>query len=122
MKKVNRPDSTSLNVKDEFYNHNYPITQLPNYPITQLPNNPTTLGLPNFLDPAESAIAWAEQHKKVQLLGVQVQQLETERDCLKNLFKEGMTPTQFSKMLNGVNIPRVSHRHIKFQKWLKSNG
>ncbi|HGJ5882340.1 ORF6N domain-containing protein, partial [Arsenophonus sp.] len=52
-----------------------------------LPNDPTNLGLPNFLDPAESAIAWAAQHKKVQLLGVQVQQLETENDCLKNLFK-----------------------------------
>ncbi|WP_162505820.1 antA/AntB antirepressor family protein [Candidatus Arsenophonus triatominarum] len=75
---------------------------------SQLPNNPTTLGLPNFLDPAESAIAWAEQHKKVQLLGVQVQQLETEIDSLKNLFQIGMTPVQFCKQLNGVNINQVN--------------
>ncbi|WGM00252.1 ORF6N domain-containing protein [Arsenophonus nasoniae] len=82
-----------------------------------LPSDPTTLGLPNFLDPAESAIAWAEQHKKVQLLGVQVQQLETENDCLKNLFKEGMTPTQFSKMLNGVNSQQINH-FLAGLKWL----
>ncbi|WP_074168048.1 antA/AntB antirepressor family protein [Candidatus Arsenophonus triatominarum] len=75
---------------------------------SQLPNNPTTLGLPNFIDPAESAIAWAEQHKKVQLLGVQVQQLETEIDSLKNLFQIGMTPVQFCKQLNGVNINQVN--------------
>ncbi|HGJ5881460.1 MAG TPA: ORF6N domain-containing protein [Arsenophonus nasoniae] len=73
-----------------------------------LPSDPTTLGLPNFLDPAESAIAWAEQHKKVQLLGVQVQQLETEIDSLKNLFQVGMTPVQFCKQLNGVNINQVN--------------
>ncbi|WP_290608454.1 KilA-N domain-containing protein [Arsenophonus sp. ENCA] len=79
------------------------------------PVDPTNLGLPNFLDPAESAIAWAEQHKKVQLLGVQVQQLETENDCLKNLFKEGMTPTQFSKMLNGVNSQQINHSRVSHQ-------
>ncbi|MDR5612204.1 MAG: KilA-N domain-containing protein, partial [Arsenophonus sp.] len=81
------------------------------------PIDPTNLGLPNFLDPAESAIAWAAQHKKVQLLGVQVQQLETENDCLKNLFKEGMTPTQFSKMLNGVNSQQINH-FLAGLKWL----
>ncbi|WP_063657775.1 antA/AntB antirepressor family protein [Candidatus Arsenophonus triatominarum] len=43
---------------------------------SQLPNNPTTLGLPNFIDPAESAIAWAEQHKKVQLLGYRFNSLK----------------------------------------------
>ncbi|WP_334468236.1 antA/AntB antirepressor family protein [Arsenophonus sp. PmNCSU2021_1] len=74
----------------------------------KLSNDPTTLGLPNFLDPAESAIAWAEQHKKVQLLGVQVQQLETEIDSLKNLFQVGMTPVQFCKQLNGVNMNQVN--------------
>ncbi|ACQ67632.1 hypothetical protein BJP44_04220 [Candidatus Williamhamiltonella defendens] len=73
-----------------------------------LPNDPTTLGLPNFLDPAESEIAWAEQHKKVQLLGVQVQQLETEIDCLQNLLQVGMSPVQFCKQLNGVNINQVN--------------
>ncbi|MFS1538926.1 MAG: KilA-N domain-containing protein [Candidatus Phlomobacter fragariae] len=71
-------------------------------------NDPTTLGLPNFLDPAESAIAWAEQHKKVQLLDVQLQQLETEIDSLKNLFQVGMSPVQFCKQLNGVNINQVN--------------
>ncbi|HGJ5877120.1 MAG TPA: hypothetical protein ACHBX0_13110 [Arsenophonus sp.] len=71
-------------------------------------NDPTTLGLPNFLDPAESAIAWADQHKKVQLLGIQVQKLETEIDSLKNLFQVGMSPIQFCKQLNGVNINRVN--------------
>uniref|UniRef100_A0A3B0MQD4 Uncharacterized protein n=1 Tax=Arsenophonus endosymbiont of Trialeurodes vaporariorum TaxID=235567 RepID=A0A3B0MQD4_9GAMM len=83
----------------------------------QLTNDPTTLGLPNFLDPVESAIAWAAEHKKVQLLGVKVQQLETENDCLKHLFKEGMTPTQFSKMLNGVNSQQINH-FLAERKWL----
>lgn len=73
-----------------------------------LPNDPTTLSLLNFLDPAESAIAWAEQHKNVQLLGVQVKQLETEIDCLQNLFQVGMSPLQFCKQLNGVNINQVN--------------
>ncbi|MFS1583938.1 MAG: antA/AntB antirepressor family protein [Candidatus Arsenophonus phytopathogenicus] len=74
----------------------------------KLSNDPTTLGLPNFLDPAESAIAWAEQHKKVQLLDIQVQQLETEIDSLKNLFQVGMSPVQFCKQLNSVNINQVN--------------
>nr|WP_119710823.1 hypothetical protein [Arsenophonus endosymbiont of Aleurodicus floccissimus] len=44
--------------------------------------------------------------------------LSTEVDCLKNLFKEGMgTPTQFSKMLNGVNSQQINH-FLAERKWL----
>ncbi|WP_119712490.1 hypothetical protein [Arsenophonus endosymbiont of Aleurodicus floccissimus] len=39
---------------------------------------------------------------------MQVQQLETKIDSLKNLFQVGMSPVQFCKQLNGVNINQVN--------------
>ncbi|EPL3992789.1 Rha family transcriptional regulator [Providencia stuartii] len=38
-------------------------------------------------------------------------ELSNKVECMSNLFKEGMTPTQFCKMLNGVNTQQV-------QMWL----
>ncbi|MFS1539587.1 MAG: hypothetical protein ACL7BU_13890 [Candidatus Phlomobacter fragariae] len=46
--------------------------------------------------------------RKVQLLGVQVQKLEMEIDSLKNLLQVGMSPVQFCKQLNDVNINQVN--------------
>ena len=50
-------------------------------------------------------------------LAEQKQQLEKENTGLKNLFKEGMTTTQFCKMLNGVNVNQVSH-FLHSKNWL----
>lgn len=57
----------------------------------------------------------AEEEKEQLLL--ENKSLSTENDCLKNLFKEGMTPTQFSKMLNGVNSQQINH-FLAERKWL----
>lgn len=57
----------------------------------------------------------AEEEKEKLLL--ENKSLSTENDCLKNLFKEGMTPTQFSKMLNGVNSQQINH-FLAGLKWL----
>ncbi|WGM07569.1 antA/AntB antirepressor family protein [Arsenophonus nasoniae] len=57
----------------------------------------------------------AEEEKEQLLL--ENKSLSTENDCLKNLFKEGMTPTQFSKMLNGVNSQQINH-FLAGLKWL----
>ncbi|WP_334470695.1 antA/AntB antirepressor family protein [Arsenophonus sp. PmNCSU2021_1] len=60
-------------------------------------------------------VAHAEEEKEKLLL--ENKSLSTENDCLKNLFKEGMTPTQFSKMLNGVNSQQINH-FLAERKWL----
>lgn len=57
----------------------------------------------------------AEEEKEQLLL--ENKTLSTENDCLKNLFKKGMTPTQFSKMLNGVNSQQINH-FLAERKWL----
>ncbi|WP_323858020.1 phage antirepressor KilAC domain-containing protein [Xenorhabdus doucetiae] len=45
------------------------------------------------------------------------QKLVTENDSLKNPFKEGMTTTQFCKMLNGVNVQKVN-QFLYLHSWL----
>ncbi|CAA2930211.1 hypothetical protein [Arsenophonus endosymbiont of Bemisia tabaci] len=57
----------------------------------------------------------AEEEKEKLLL--ENKSLSTEIDYLKNLFKEGMTPTQFSKMLNGLNSQQINH-FLGERKWL----
>ncbi|HGJ5876953.1 MAG TPA: antA/AntB antirepressor family protein [Arsenophonus sp.] len=57
----------------------------------------------------------AEEEKEKLLL--ENKNLVIERDYLKNLLKEGMTPTQFSKMLNGVNNQQINH-FLARHKWL----
>ncbi|WP_339053467.1 antA/AntB antirepressor family protein [Arsenophonus endosymbiont of Crataerina pallida] len=61
----------------------------------------------------------AEEEKEKLLL--ENKNLSTENDCLKNLFKEGMTPTQFSKMLNGVNSQQINH-YLAEIKWLYNDS
>ncbi|USS95287.1 phage antirepressor KilAC domain-containing protein [Serratia symbiotica] len=45
------------------------------------------------------------------------QEQQAEIKDLKNLFKDGMTPTQFCKMLNGVNTQQVNH-WLADRNWL----
>lgn len=58
-----------------------------------------------------------ESEKARVLLTVQVEAQAKKIDHLENLFKEGMTPTQFCKGLNGVNVMQVGH-FLEGRSWL----
>ncbi|WP_339053513.1 antA/AntB antirepressor family protein [Arsenophonus endosymbiont of Crataerina pallida] len=50
----------------------------------------------------------AEMAEKVQHLSLVNKEQKTEIDSLKNLFQVGMSPVQFCKQLNGVNINQIN--------------
>ncbi|WP_049870495.1 Rha family transcriptional regulator [Pseudomonas cremoricolorata] len=86
------------------------------------------LALPDFTNPAAAARAWADQVEQKQaaeqarlLLTVEVQAQATKIEHLENLFKEGMTATQFCKGLNGVNVMQVN-AFLKARNWLYAEG
>jgi hypothetical protein len=80
--------------------------------------------LPDFSNPAAAARAWADEVEKKQVaeqarlqLSVEVQAQATKIHSLENLFKEGMTHTQFCKGLNGVNVMQVG-KFLEGRSWL----
>lgn len=73
--------------------------------------------LPNFSDPVAAARAWADQVEQKNQLSVEVQAQATKIHSLENLFKEGMTHTQFCKGLNGVNVMQVGN-YLESRSWL----
>lgn len=80
--------------------------------------------LPDFSNPAAAARAWADEVEQKQaaeqarlLLSVEVQAQATKIHSLENLFKEGMTHTQFCKGLNGVNVMQVGN-YLESRSWL----
>ncbi|WP_085637969.1 MULTISPECIES: Rha family transcriptional regulator [unclassified Pseudomonas] len=80
--------------------------------------------LPNFADPVAAARAWADQVEQKQVaeharlqLAIQVEAQATKIHSMENLFKEGMTPAQFCKGLNGVNVMQVS-KYLEGRNWL----
>jgi len=62
-----------------------------------------------------------ESEKARVLLTVQVEAQATKIEHLENLFKEGMTATQFCKGLNGVNVMQVNAL-LKARNWLFTEG
>jgi len=68
-------------------------------------------------DPVFLRNALLEYTEKVEHLEVANKDLTTKVESMENLFKEGMTPTQFCKMLNGVNVMLVC-RFLESRKWL----
>ncbi|PHN28944.1 Rha family transcriptional regulator [Pseudomonas sp. ICMP 561] len=58
-----------------------------------------------------------ESEKARVLLTIQVDQQATKIHSLENLFKEGMTHTQFCKGLNGVNVMQVG-KYLEGRSWL----
>ncbi len=86
---------------------------------SQLSSN--TLQLPNFEDPAEAAIAWAEEYRKNKALTEDVTRLQKTCNTLADQFAIGMTPCQFARQLNGVNIKKVNDTLYK-QNWLYQQG
>lgn len=69
---------------------------------------PVSDGLPDFNDPAAVARAWADEYeaknKAITYVHRQAQYIEH----LENLFQPGMSPCQFCKQLNGVNVQQVN--------------
>ena len=61
--------------------------------------------------------ALLEYTEKVQHLEIENKGLSEKVESMENLFKEGMTPTQFCKMLNGVNVMLIG-RFLEGRKWL----
>lgn len=58
-----------------------------------------------------------ESEKARLMLTAQVEQQATKIHSLENLFKEGMTHTQFCKGLNGVNVMQVG-KYLETRNWL----
>ncbi|MEK2607726.1 phage antirepressor protein [Pseudomonas shirazensis] len=58
-----------------------------------------------------------ESEKARLMLAAQVEQQATKIHSLENLFKEGMTHTQFCKGLNGVNVMQVG-KYLETRSWL----
>lgn len=69
---------------------------------------PVSSSLPDFNDPAAAARAWADEYesktKAITYVHRQAQYIEH----LENLFQPGMSPCQFCKQLNGVNVQQVN--------------
>ena len=81
----------------------------------------TSIALPDFTDPAEAAIAWAEQYKQAKALSDDVNRLQKTCNKLADQFAIGMTPCQFARQLNGVNIKQVNEALYKLG-WLFKQG
>lgn len=77
--------------------------------------------MPNFEDPAEAAIAWAEQYRQAKALTDDVNRLQKTCNTLADQFAIGMTPCQFARQLNGVNIRQVMDALYKMN-WLFKQG
>ncbi|HHS9742152.1 TPA: KilA-N domain-containing protein [Raoultella ornithinolytica] len=78
---------------------------------------PVNSSLPDFNDPAASARAWADEYeaknKAITYVHRQAQYIEH----LENLFQPGMSPCQFCKQLNGVNVQQVN-AFLEDHNWL----
>ena len=73
--------------------------------------------LPDFSNPAAAARAWAEQYELGQVLAIENKQQQVQIESLESLFRQGMTIPQFCKMLNGVNVMKVSE-HLEEKSWI----
>ena len=61
-------------------------------------------------------LAFKAEQARLQLT-IQVEAQATKIEHLENLFKEGMTATQFCKGLNGVNVMQIGH-YLEGRNWL----
>ncbi|WP_330208904.1 Rha family transcriptional regulator [Pseudomonas sp. Z13] len=76
--------------------------------------NKKAIALPSY---AEALRLYADQIEQTQVLRVENHQQATKIHSLENLFKEGMTHTQFCKGLNGVNVMQVG-KYLEARSWL----
>ncbi|AYN26430.1 ORF6N domain-containing protein [Buttiauxella sp. 3AFRM03] len=71
------------------------------------PAHPLSI-MPDFNNPAAAARAWADEFEsKNKALGYVHRQAQY-IDHLENLFQDGMSPFQFCKLLNGVNVSQIN--------------
>ncbi len=73
--------------------------------------------LPDFTDEIAAAEAWIEAKKAERLAIGYVRRQAQYIEHLENLFQDGMTPFQFCKQLNGVNIRQVNS-FLEESNWL----
>lgn len=66
---------------------------------------------------AEALRLYADQIEQTAVLRIENHQQATKIHSLENLFKEGMTHTQFCKGLNGVNVMQVG-KYLETRNWL----
>jgi prophage antirepressor-like protein len=72
--------------------------------------------LPDFNDPAAAARAWADQfeqaklaNEKLEVADQEIQRLQGVCHTIAAQFTPGMTPAQFCRQLNGVNVQQVQN-------------
>lgn len=73
--------------------------------------------LPDFSDEIAAAEAWVEAKKAERLAIGYVRRQAQYIEHLENLFQPGMTPFQFCKQLNGVNISQIN-AFLEKNEWL----
>lgn len=73
--------------------------------------------LPDMNDPIKLARAWADAMEAKQQAEVLTYRQAQYIDHLENLFSDGLSPVQFCKRLNGVNVSKVS-AFLQASNWL----
>lgn len=73
--------------------------------------------LPDISDPIKLARAWADAMEAKQQAEVLTHRQAQYIDHLENLFSDGLSPVQFCKRLNGVNVSKVS-AFLQESNWL----
>jgi len=73
--------------------------------------------LPDMNDPIKLARAWADAMEAKQQAEVLTHRQAQYIDHLENLFSDGLSPVQFCKRLNGVNVSKVS-AFLQASNWL----
>lgn len=63
---------------------------------------------PDFSNPALAARAWADEYEARQRVEALTHRQAQYIDHLENLFTDGLSPVQFCKRLNGVNVSKIS--------------
>lgn len=73
--------------------------------------------MPDFSDEVAAARAWADEREQRRISEGYVQRQAKYITHLENLFQPGMTPFQFCKQLNGVNVSQVN-AFLEKNEWL----
>lgn len=75
------------------------------------------IALPDFSDPVAAARAWADEFEEKRKALAYVERQAKYIDHLESLFSEGLSPVQFCKRLNGVNVSKISG-YLSSSGWL----
>ena len=73
--------------------------------------------LPDFSDPVAAARAWADEVEEKQKALAYVERQAKYINHLESLFSDGLSPVQFCKRLNGVNVSKISG-YLSSSGWL----